>query len=201
MMAFYSLALAALIQKGAGQGISEGTALIIAGIGGAVLAAVFQSLGAFLINYLAAQREERAAARESEREERAAARESEKRHEQWEREDQLRREEQKQAAQQHKQARRAEAYRKFAAATAFPIPLDEDTRAEQLAKLTEAHTEVQAYGSPDVRNEATDLYDGAYRALYTEPDGNIKSARSWLDTYRGHFWDSISEALKQEEQG
>src|SRR3954447_18831126 len=108
MMAFRSLALAALAQKGTGQAISEGTALIIAGIGGAILAAVFQTLGAFLINYLAAQREER-----------AAARESEKRHEQWEREDQLRREEQKQAAQQHKQARRADAYRKFAAATVF----------------------------------------------------------------------------------
>ena len=57
--------LTALLQKQGDQGVSQGTAIIIAGVGGAVLAAVLQTLGAVLINYLAAQREERAATREA----------------------------------------------------------------------------------------------------------------------------------------
>jgi hypothetical protein len=189
MIAFHTLALTTLIQKGASQGISEGTAIIVAAVGGALLAAVLQTLGAFLINFLTARREDR-----------AAARESEKRHEQWEREDQLRREEQKEAAQQRRQAHRVEAYRKFAAATAFAIPLDEDRRAEQLAKLTETHTEVQAHGSSDVRDDAASLYERAYRALYTDPEGNVGMVRINLDTSRGHFWDSISRAQEEEDQ-
>jgi uncharacterized membrane protein YhiD involved in acid resistance len=180
MMAFHALALTTLFQKGASQGISEGTALIVAaGVGallaalGTLLAAVLQTLGAFLINFLAARREER-----------AAARETEKRHEQWEREDKLRREEQQRESWQRRQTDRAEAYRKFAAATAFAIPLDEDRRAEQLAKLTETHTEVQAYGSSDVRSEAAELYESAYRALYTDPKGDDSAVRNDLDSIR-----------------
>jgi hypothetical protein len=191
MMGFHALALMTLVQRGSDPMISEGTAVIIAGVGGAVLAAVLQTLGAFLINYLAAQREER-----------AAARESEKRHEQWEREDRLRREEQEEAARQRRQADRAQAYRRFASATAFDIPLDEGRRGEQLAKLTEAHTEVQAYGSSDVRDEAVTLYDYAFKALHTSPDDrNIPNTRSVLNAYRGRYWDSISEELEQERQG
>ena len=161
MMAFHTLTT--LIQKGASQGISEGTAIIVAAVGGALLAAVLQTLGAFLINFLAARREER-----------AAARESEKRHEQWEREDQLRREEQKEAAQQRRQAHRVEAYRKVAAATAFAIPLDEDRRAEQLAKLTETHTEVQAYGS----HRAYATTQVLFTSVPTEPCTRIPTATS-----------------------
>lgn len=175
------LPLMALLQKQANQGFSEGVAIIIAGVGGAILAAVLQTLGAFLINYLAAQREDRAATREAAR-----------RHEQWEREDKLRQEDQAEEAKRRNRAERAQAYRRFAAATAVPMsPYNIERQASLLADLAETHTEVQAYGTQDLRTRAQDLYDDAYGALYAEDDNDSFRARQSLESSREEFWNAI----------
>lgn len=183
-----------LLIKAANQGISEGSAIIIAAVVGTALGAVLQLLGAFAIDYLAGRREERRAKREDRVQQEQWKRDDELRHEEQDREEARRREQQEHEEKRREAQERAQVYKRLVAATTFTQPLSGPEMAKQFYELNDAFTDVQLYATGSTLTSARRLYDAAVNEVDYDSEGNTTEG---LSQQRQSFWANARRDLHE----
>lgn len=184
-----------LLIKAVSQGISEGSAIIIAAVVGTALGAVLQLLGAFAIDFLAGRREERHAKREDRVRREQWERDDELRHQEEDRAEARRREQQEREDKRREAEERAQVYKRFVAATTFAQPLSGPEQTKQFYELNEAFTDVQLYATGPTLTSARQLYEVAVNEVDMPQEGNTTEG---LSAQRQDFWNLARQDLHEE---